>query len=107
MFFLLLGACTSAAIGQLLFRVGARDRIDLVAFINPYTIGGLVFYAAGTVAWIYALSKEQMVTVYAFTALTFVLVYAGGVILLGEHINAWKSVGISLVVIGLYFVSNS
>ncbi len=53
----------AAAIGQLLFRLGARDRIDFLSFLNAYIILGLVFYAAGMVAWIYALSKEQMVTV--------------------------------------------
>jgi hypothetical protein len=63
-----------------LFRLGARDRISLrislLAFVNPYI-------ALGMAAWIYALSREQMVAVYAFTALTFVIVYRGGVFLLG------------------------
>ena len=104
--FLLLGASIAAAIGQLLFRVGARDKIGLLAFVNPYIIGGLLFFAAGTVAWIYALSKAQMVTVYAFTALTFILVYGGGVFLLGEQLTYWKSVGITLVIVGLFFVTN-
>ena len=105
-FILLLGASIAAAIGQLLLRIGARDRIGLLAFINPYVITGLVFFAAGTVAWIYALSKAQMVTVYAFTALTFVLVYGGGVFLLGEQLTYWKSVGVALVIFGLFFVAN-
>jgi hypothetical protein len=74
--FLLLGASVAATIGQILFRLGARDRISLLAFVNPYI-------ALGMAAWIYALSREQMVAVYAFTALTFVIVYRGGVFLLG------------------------
>ena len=105
--FLLLGASIAAAIGQLLFRLGARGRVGFLDFINPYIILGLAFFGAGMVAWIYALSKEQMVTVYAFTALTFVLVYLGGVFLLGEHINTAKSMGIILVIVGLYFVSSN
>ena len=103
---LLLGASIAAAIGQLLFRVGARGRTDVLAYVNPYILLGLLFYGAGTIAWIYALSKEQMVTVYAFTALTFVLVYLGGVFLLGEHINTAKSMGVVLVITGLYFVTS-
>lgn len=90
-----------------MFRLGARDRIDFLSFLNAYIILGLVFYAAGMVAWIYALSKEQMVTVYAFTALTFVLVYLGGVSILGEHINAAKRAGVALVIFGLYVVSTN
>ena len=57
----------------------------------------MLFYALGMAAWIYTLSREQMVAVYAFTALTRVLVYLGGVFLLGEHINTTKSMGVALV----------
>ena len=103
--FLLLGASVAAAIGQILFRLGARDRISLLAFVNPYIALGMLFYALGMAAWIYALSREQMVAVYAFTALTFVLVYLGGVFLLGEHINT--TMGVALVIAGLYFVTSN
>jgi drug/metabolite transporter (DMT)-like permease len=105
--FLLLGASVAAAIGQILFRLGARDRIGLLAFINLYIALGMLFYAVGMAAWIYALSREQMVAVYAFTALTFVLVYLGGVFLLGEHINTTKSMGVALVIAGLYFLTSN
>jgi drug/metabolite transporter (DMT)-like permease len=66
-----------------------------------------LFYALGMAAWIYALSREQMVAVYAFTALTFVLVYLGGVFLLGENINTTKSMGVALVIAGLYFLTSN
>ena len=104
---LLLGASFAAAIGQILFRLGARDRISLLAFVNPYIALGMLFYALGMAAWIYALSREQMVAVYAFTALTFVLVYLGGVFLLGENINTTKSMGVALVIAGLYFLTSN
>jgi drug/metabolite transporter (DMT)-like permease len=104
---LLLGASAAAAIGQILFRLGARDRVGLLAFVNPHIALGMLFYALGMVAWIYALSREQMVGVYAFTGLTFVLVYLGGVLFLGEHINTAKSMGVALVIAGLYFVTSN
>jgi drug/metabolite transporter (DMT)-like permease len=104
---LLLGASVAAAVGQILFRLGARDRISLLAFVNPYIAIGMLFYALGMAAWIYALSREQMVAVYAFTALTFVLVYLGGVFLLGEQINTTKSMGVALVIAGLYFLTSN
>jgi drug/metabolite transporter (DMT)-like permease len=102
---LLLSASVAAAVGQILFRLGARGRIGFLAFVNPYIALGMLFYALGMAAWIYALSREQMIAVYAFTALTFVLVYLGGVFLLGEHINATKSMGVVLVIAGLYFLT--
>lgn len=101
---LLTGAAFSAAIGQLLFRVGAAGQEDVLGFLNIYIIGGLLFYAVGTVAWIYALSREPLVNVYAFTALTFVLVYVGGVFLLGEKIDIQKGLGVVTVLAGLYLI---
>lgn len=104
---LLFGAAGAAAVGQLFFRIGARDRIDVMAFVNPYVIGGLFFYGLGTIVWIYALSKEQITKVYAFTGLTFALVYLGGVFFLGEHIDLPKSIGVALVLTGLYFIGRN
>lgn len=98
-------AAFSAAIGQLLFRVGAEGRTLFVEFINLPIITGLCFYAAGTAIWIYALSQEKLVDVYAFTALTFVLVYIGGVILLKESIDLMGGLGVALVLVGLYFIT--
>jgi drug/metabolite transporter (DMT)-like permease len=104
---LLFAAAIAAAVGQLLFRIGARDRVDALAFVNPFVIGGLFFYGLGTVAWIYALSKERITSVYAFTGLTFALVYLGGVFFLGEHIDLRKSMGVALVLIGLYLIGRN
>jgi drug/metabolite transporter (DMT)-like permease len=104
---LLLGAAVAAAMGQVLFRLGARDRIGLLDFLNVYIVIGMLCYAVGMAAWIYALSKEQMTNVYAFTALTFVLVYLSGVFLLGEQINITKAIGIVLIMCGLYFVTSN
>lgn len=98
-------AALLAAMGQLLFRIGARDRYTLLQFINAPIMLGLVLYGMGTAMWIYALSRELLVNVYAFTALTFVLVYLGGVFLLGEQINLVKMTGVALVLAGLYAIT--
>lgn len=103
---LLIFAAFSAAGGQLLFKVGARGRIYWLDFFNLPLFAGLLLYAAGTVVWIYALSKESIVNVYPFTALTFVLVYLGGVFLMGEHLSIPGFVGIGLVLCGLYLITH-
>ena len=81
-------AAISAASGQLLFKVGANGVQTLSGYLNLSILAGLVLYGFGTMVWIYALSSELLVNVYAFTALTFVLVYLGGVLLLGETITS-------------------
>jgi drug/metabolite transporter (DMT)-like permease len=99
-------AAFSAAAGQLLFKVGARDNVNWSDFFNVPIFLGLFFYGAGTVLWIYALSFEKLVNVYAFTALTFVLVYLGGVFLLSERISLQAGIGICAVLGGLYLIVN-
>jgi drug/metabolite transporter (DMT)-like permease len=97
-------ASFSAAAGQLLFKIGAKDRIDLISFLNFPIVTGLLFYAIGTGLWIYALSFEKLVNVYAFTALTFVMVYLGGVVILDERLSGSAIVGVCVVLGGLYLI---
>ena len=101
---LLLSAFTAAG-GQLLLKVGAQGRDDFMAFINPWIIGGLLLYVLSTLVWIYVLSFEKLTNVYAFTALTFVLVYLGAVLFLGEKISIAAMVGIVAILFGLYMIS--
>ncbi|MBT8136990.1 MAG: EamA family transporter [Gammaproteobacteria bacterium] len=101
---LLLLASLSAAAGQVLFKLGAHEQERLADFLNFPIAFGLVLYAVGAVLWIFVLSSERLTDVYAFTALTFVFVYAAGMLLLGETL-AWSTVlGVFLVLAGLYLV---
>jgi drug/metabolite transporter (DMT)-like permease len=104
---LLISAALLAAAGQMLFKIGATDRARLIEYLNPAIIVGLLCYALSTVAWIYTLSSEKLVNVYAFTALSFVLVYAGGVTLLGETLTGAGIVGIVLIMAGLFLLTTS
>lgn len=106
MILLSVAACF-AAMGQVLFRVGARGQETFLAFINAPILLGLIVYAIGTMIWIFVLSRETLVHVYAFTALTFVLVYLGGIVLLNERIDLMNSVGVVLVLFGLYLITRS
>jgi drug/metabolite transporter (DMT)-like permease len=101
---LLTVAALLAGAGQLLFKIGAQGRERLIEFLNLPILAGVALYGAGTVIWVYMLSSEKLVNVYAFTALTFVLVYAGGVLLIGERISAAGLLGVVLILTGLYLL---
>jgi drug/metabolite transporter (DMT)-like permease len=103
---LLFTAAFSAAGGQLLFKIGAEGRSEWIEYLNGYILTGLFFYGISTLLWIYTLSFEKLVNVYAFTALTFVLVMVSGVLLLGERISSPGVVGIVLILGGLYLLTN-
>ncbi len=102
---MLLAASLAAACGQLLLKVGAQGRVHPLEFLNTPVAFGLLLYLCGTILWIYVLSKEKLVVVYAFTALTFVLVYLGAVLMLGESLTIRASGGIVLVLAGLYLLA--
>ena len=44
--------------------------------------------------------------VYPFTALTFVLVYAGAVLFLGEKLTVRAALGVSCVLAGLFLLTS-
>lgn len=101
---LLLASCLLAAVGQLLFRNGAAGRTGLGEFVNGQLAAGLAAYAASTLLWVAALSRAPLALVYPFTLLTFVLVGAGAVVVLGETVNRTVLLGWLVIAAGLGIV---
>ena len=102
---LLTASAVAAAGGQILFKLGADGRHHLIEFINASIAGGLLLYGIGTAIWIYVLSTEALVNVFAFTALTFVLVFLGNMLIDGTNPSRTGLVGIILVLSGLYLIT--
>lgn len=98
-------SAATAAIGQLLFKLGAEGRHQVADFVNAFIAGGLLFYAVGTAIWIYVLSTEKLVNVFAFTALTFVLVYLGNTYIEGTGTSRAGLLGIVMILSGLYLIT--
>jgi drug/metabolite transporter (DMT)-like permease len=104
---LLLAGTLCAAAGQVLFKVGASGREALASFFNLWLLSGLAAYGLGTLLWIYALSKVRLTVVYPFTALTFVLVYLFGIVILDEPTTAKALIGVAFVLGGLFLISTA
>jgi drug/metabolite transporter (DMT)-like permease len=102
---LLAGAATLAAAGQVLLKLGADGRQSFAEFVNLRIAAGLALYALGTLLWIAALARQPLVHVYAFTALSFVLVYLASVVLLHERLAPTAVAGVALVLLGLYLIT--
>lgn len=101
----LLVGCTLAAGGQLLLKLGSKDAVGLIDFFNFRLASGLMLYGLGTGLWILALSKVPLNIAYAFTALTFVMVYLGSVVILHERLGLLSFVGISLILGGFVLIA--
>ncbi len=72
---LLVLSTIGASAGQVMLKLGAHGKINFIEFVNWQIFCGLALYGLSTTIWIYALSRENLVDVFAFTALTFVFVY--------------------------------
>lgn len=103
---LVLGSMLAAA-GTVLLKLGATGRTDLIAFINFEIVMGLALYGLGAISWIYGLSQQKLINVYPFTVLTFTIVYAVGILALGERPPRASIVGIALILAGLYLVARN
>lgn len=101
---LLLLACLTAAAGQMLLKAGANGRTHWLEFINWQVFAGLSGYAISTLLWMYCLSKLPLRVVYPYTALTFVLVVMGAVLLFGERAGWRSGSGTLMVLAGLLLI---
>lgn len=95
--------CASA--GTVMLKIGATGRLTLWAFLNVWIVVGLALYGLGAAFWIYGMSKLDLIAVYPFTVLSFVLVYCAGIFLLGETPTKTALAGVVLVLLGLYLVA--
>lgn len=94
-----------AAVGQILLKLGALGKTNLWAFINWYSFLGCLCYVIGLLLWIYSLSKLPLSAAYAFTLVTFVLVYVFSKIWLHEPLSWIAIIGIVLVIAGFVCIS--
>jgi len=102
--FLLLLSSLFASFGQILFKLGADKAATMRDFVNLKIFLGLLLYIVSTMIWIYALSSAKLNTVYAFTALTFAMVYVFSFALLKEKLNLYGIAGVIMVLLGLYLI---
>ena len=101
---LLVSACCAAS-GQVLLKLGAQGRNDLVGFINMHVASGIVLYGVGMLLWLYALSRLPLFVVYPFTMLTLLLVGVLGFVVLGERPGLMSLAGWGVIALGLGLVS--
>lgn len=97
----LLGGALFAATGTLMLKAGANGRTEVLQFVNPQVIAGLLLYGLGSVLWIYCMARQPLSVVYPFTALSFVLVLGGAVLFQGERPSSVNLIGVAVVIAGI------
>lgn len=92
------------AVGQILLKLGASGNQRLTGFLNLKVGTGLACYVLAAALWIWALADLPLSRAYPFTVLTFVIVYLGSVLVLGEKLSFPLIAGVLLVCAGLLVI---
>jgi len=77
----------------------------LSLLLTPWVISGFVAAFAASICWMAAVSRFELSYAYPFMSLSFVLVYACSITLMGEAATWSKSVGMAFIVVGIVIVS--
>ncbi|MFZ5823580.1 MAG: cation/cationic drug transporter [Bacillota bacterium] len=102
--------------GQLLIKQGLNlvQRPGLPAFAylvaaltNLQVVSGLAAYGLGAIIWLLALRQSALSQMYPLVSLSYVLVAAGSVLLLGESLPPGRIAGLAVIILGVILVARS
>ena len=103
---LLLKAGTNA-VGVFAF---SRDNIAPMGWklaTEPHILGGLTCYIVSVVVWIMALSRVEVSIAYPMLSIGYVVNAIAAWYLFGEALTATRSIGIGIIIVGVYMVARS
>jgi len=79
----------------------------LSALMDPWILSGLVSAFVASIFWIAAMTKFDISYAYPFMSSAFILVYVLSVALFAEPVTWAKSIGLVLIVAGIFVTSRS
>jgi len=100
--------CT--VIANLLFKTGAMNAAKsegLIAFLNPYVIGGVATFAVSAAIYIVVLQWLPLNVAQSYLSLQFVAVVLASALILAEPIATLQWVGIALIAAGVFLVGHA
>lgn len=74
---------------------------------SPLVIGGLLIYGFGTFFWLVTLSRIDLSLAYPFAALSHVLLFLIGWLVLREKVSLTRAGGVLLICLGMLLVAAS
>ena len=102
---LVLSACFIGSFGPIMLKKASGKSFKPKDILkNYYLIGGLIFYALGTILFIPALKGGELSVLYPLVAITYIWVSLWSIKFLKEKMNKQKWLGVLLVIIGVIFI---
>ncbi len=75
--------------------------------VGLYVFLGMLFNLMAMLTWLYALKHVDVSYAYPFSALGFVFVMLIAYVFMHEAISLYRLIGVSLIILGILFVSQS
>jgi len=75
--------------------------------LRPLVLSGFLSGLLASFTWMAALSKFELSYAYPFMSLNFIFVVALSFVLFGEGMHVYKFLGLSLICLGVLFVSKA
>jgi undecaprenyl phosphate-alpha-L-ara4N flippase subunit ArnE len=100
--------CT--VIANLLFKTGAMNAAKgagLLAFLNPYLIGGVATFGVSAAIYIVVLQWLPLNVAQSYLSAQFVAVVLASALFLSEPISTLQWVGIGFITAGIFLVGHA
>ncbi len=89
-------------------KASAGFKLNLTGLLNNYNLfAGLFFYGIGTVLFVGALKGGELSVLYPLVSTVYIWVSLLSIKMLGEKMNAYKWLGIFIIVLGVSFIGLS
>lgn len=103
--FMVLIACILTAFGAILLKRGSKKfEFEFNQIKNKHLIFGVLLYGFSTLLFIPALKYSELSVIYPLVATVYIWVTLLSKRFLKEEINAYKWLGILLIIIGVIFI---
>jgi len=118
-YFYILGTIAFTVYGQLILKwrivqygtlpEALSDKIFFLfkVLFDPFIFSGFIAAFVASFFWMAAMTKFELSYAYPFMSTSFVLVFLLSVILFQESVTAYKIIGLSLIVLGIFISSQS
>lgn len=109
---LIIASVLTGAFGQIFLKAGALKINEsalsgILKFTNFSILFGFLFYGLSSLIWIFVLRKVQLSYAYPFVSLGYIVVFIASYFLFHETISLYRSIGITLILIGILFIARS
>ena len=100
------------ATGQIFFKkssifieLNPQLPILLKYLYNAWFYAGIFAFGIATIVWIKILSLAKLSSVYPMQSVAYIIVAILAYFIFGEKINTYNAIGIALIIVGIFFVS--